>query len=97
MIDLSIIHILKGKIMKISSSVLLISVFASSLSAGPIVNGAILNNNGNPHDSVAKKAVKVGVAREVIDPTDTAAQKVVKAKVVQGDQRKKRQIKRNVR
>ena len=83
--------------MKTSSTILLISIFASSVSAGPIVNGAVLNNNGNPNDSVAKKAVKVGVAKEVIDPTDTAAQKVVKAKVVQGDQRKKRQIERNVR
>ena len=83
--------------MKTSSTIVLISIFASSLSAGPIVNGAILNNNGNPTDSVAKKAVKVGVAREVIDPTDTAAQKIVKGKVVQGNQRKKRQIKRNVR
>ena len=80
--------------MKISSSILLISVFASSLSAGPIVKGEVLNNNGNPHDSVAKKAVKVGVAREVIDPNDSAAEKVVKAKVVQGDQRKKRQLQR---
>ena len=33
---------------------------------------------------------------EVIDPNDTAAQKVVKAKVVQGDHRK-RKVKRNVR
>ena len=84
--------------MKTSSTLLLTSLLATSfLSAGPIVKGAVLNNNGNPYDSVAKKAVKVGVAREVIDPTDTAAQKVVKAKVVQGNQRKKRQIKRNVR
>ena len=83
--------------MKISSSIVLISVFASLLSAGPIVNGAVLNNNCNPHDSVAKKAVKVGVAREVIDPNDSAAAKVVKAKVVQGDHRKKRKIRREVR
>ena len=83
--------------MKISSSILLISVFASSLSAGPIVNGAVLNNNGNPNNSVAKKAVKVGVAREVIDPNDTALQKTVKAKAVKGDNRTKRKVRREVR
>ena len=82
--------------MKISLSILLISVFASSLSAGPIVKGAVLNNNGNPNDSVAKKAVKVHVAKEVIDPNDTALQKTVKAKAVKGDQRKKRRIEREI-
>ena len=82
-----------------TTSTLLLTIFLATtfLTAGPIAKAVVLDNNGNPTNSVAKKAAKVAVADEMIDPNDTAAQKVVKAKVVQGNQRKKRQIKRNVR
>ena len=81
--------------MKTSSKLLFASLFTSSLLlAGSVAKAVVLDNNGNPTKSVVNKAAKVHVANEVIDPTDTAAQKVVKAKVVKGDQRTKRQIKR---
>ena len=84
--------------MKTSSTLLLTSLLATSfLSAGPIAKAVVLDNNGNPTKSVANKAVKVGVAREVIDPNDTALQKTVKAKAVRGDYRTKRKIRREVR
>lgn len=84
--------------MKTSSILLLTSLVATSfLSAGPIAKAVVLDNNGNPTKSVANKAVKVGVAREVIDPSDSAAKKVIKAKAVRGDYRTKRKVRRKVR
>jgi hypothetical protein len=81
--------------MKTTSTLLLTSLLATSfLSAGPLVKAAIIDNNGNPNSSFAKKATKVAIADNVIDPSDTAAQKVVKASIVKGDQRKKRQLTR---
>lgn len=82
--------------MKITSTLLLASLLATSfLSAGPIAKAVVLDNNGNPTNSVAKKAVKVGIADEMIDPNDSAVEKVVKAKVVRGDYRAKRKIRHN--
>ena len=91
--------------MKTTSILLLTSLLATSfLSAdriikakNPVAAAVVVGNNSNPNNSAANKAVKVGVARNVIDPNDSAAEKVVKGKVIQGDQRKKRQIQRNVR
>ena len=99
------IYFQKEYIMKTSLTILLASLLASSfLSADPIIKAknpvaaaVVVGNNSNPHNSAANKAVKVGVAREVIDPNDSAAEKIVKGKVIQGDHRKKRQIQRNVR
>ena len=80
--------------MKTSTTLVLTSLLATSfLSAGPIVKAAVLDNNGNPNNSVVKKAAKVGIADEMIDPNDTAVEKVVKGKVVRGDYRAKRKIK----
>ncbi len=80
--------------MKTFTNILLTSLLTTSfLSAGPIAKAVVLDNNGNPTNSVAKKAVKVGIADEMIDPNDTAVEKVVKAKVVRGDYRAKRKIK----
>lgn len=71
------------------SKILLTSIFASALlTAGTI---------GNPHNSIANKAVKVGVANEIINPNDTALQKTVKAKAVRGDYRTNRKVRRAVR
>ncbi len=71
--------------MKTSLSIFLASILASSfLSADRIVK------TSNP-------VAKVIVADEIIDKNDTAAQKVIKAKAVQGDHRKKRRIEREVR
>ena len=84
--------------MKTSSTLLLTSLLATSfLSAGPIAKAVVLDNNGNPTNSVAKKAVKVGIADEMIDPNDSAAKKVVKAKAVRGDYRVRREVRRTVR
>jgi len=84
--------------MKTTLNILLLSTIASSfLLAGPIAKAVVLDNNGNPTNSVAKKAVKVGIADDMIDPNDTAAQKVVKGKVVRGDYRAKRKVRREVR
>ena len=81
--------------MKTTSTLLLSTLLATTfLTAGPVAKAVVLDNNGNPTNSVAKKAAKVAVADEMIDSDDGAAEKVVKAKVVQGDQRKKRQLKR---
>jgi len=70
---------------------------SSVLTAGPIAKAVVLDNNGNPTKSIANKAVKVKVADDIIDPTDTAVQKVVKAKAVRGDYRTKRKIRREMR
>ena len=79
--------------MKTSSSILLISVFASSLlSASPVAKAVVLDNNGNPTKSVVNKAAKVKVADEIIDPSDGIVEKTVKAKAVRGDYRTKRKI-----
>ncbi len=84
--------------MKTSSTLLLTSLLATSfLSAGPVAKAVVLDNNGNPTKSVANKAVKVGVAKEVIDPSDGIVEKTVKAKAVRGDYRKKRKVRREVR
>ena len=84
--------------MKTTSTLLLTTLLATSfLSAGPIAKAVVLDNNGNPTNSIAKKAVKVNIADEMIDPNDTAVQKVVKGKVVRGDYRTKRKIRREVR
>ena len=81
--------------MTIASKLLLTSILASTiLTAGPIAKAVVLDNNGNPTSSVANKAVKVGVANEVIDPNDTALEKTVKAKAVRGDYRDNRQVRR---
>ncbi len=79
--------------MKTTSTLLLVTLLAtSSLLAGPIAKGVVLDNNGNPTNSIAKKAAKVKIADEMIDSSDTAAQKVVKGKVVRGDYRAKRKV-----
>ena len=84
--------------MKTSSTLLLTALLATSfLSAGLVAKAVVLDNNGNPTKSVVNKAAKVKVADEVIDPNDTALQKTVKAKAVQGDHRTKRKVKREVR
>ena len=71
--------------MKTSLSILLVSILASStLFADQIVK------TSNP-------VAKVIVADEIIDKNDTAAQKIIKGKAVQGDHRKKRRIEREVR
>lgn len=81
--------------MKIISKILMASILASSiLAAGPVAKAVVLDNNGNPTSSVANKAVKVGVADEVINSNDTALQKTVKAKAVRGDYRDNRQDRR---
>jgi hypothetical protein len=59
-----------------------------------IAKAVVLDNNGNPTNSIAKKAVKVRIADEIIDPNDSVAKKVVKAKVVRGDYRVKRKVRR---
>ena len=80
--------------MKTSSTLLLTSLLATSfLSAGPIAKAAVLENTGNPNKSIAEKAVKVGVADEMIDPNDSAVEKIVKGKAVRGDYSKKRKVK----
>lgn len=80
--------------MKTTSTLLLTALLATSyLSAGPLVNAAVINNNGNPNSSFVKKAAKLKIADEMIDPNDSAVKKVVKAKVVRGDYRAKRKIK----
>ena len=91
--------------MKTFSTLLLTSLLATSyLSAdrlikakNPVAAAVVVGNNSNPNNSAANKAVKVGVAREVIDPNDTALQKTVKAKAVRGDYRTKRKVRREVR
>jgi len=84
--------------MKTTSTLLLTSLLATSfLSAGPIVKAAVIDNNGNPNSSFAKKAAKVAIADEMIDPNDSAVEKVVKAKAVRGDYRVKRKVRREVR
>jgi len=84
--------------MKTSTTLLLTSLLATSfLSAGPIVKAAVLDNTGNPNDSVVKKAAKLKVADNVIDSDDGAVEKVVKAKAVRGDYRTKRKVKRAVK
>ena len=81
--------------MKTTSTLILTSLLATTfLTAGPIAKAVVLDNNGNPTNSVAKKAAKVAVADNVIDSSDTAAQKVTKAAIVKGDQRKRRQLTR---
>ena len=71
--------------MKTSLIIFLASILvSSSLFADKIVK------TSNP-------VAKVIVADEIIDKNDTAAQKAVKAKAVQGDHRKKRQMERKVR
>lgn len=71
--------------MKTSLIIFLASILvSSSLFADKIVKGSA-------------PVAKVIVADEVIDKNDTAAQKVIKAKAVQGDHRKKRRIEREVR
>ncbi len=81
--------------MKTTSILLTITFIATTfLTAGPIAKAVVLDNNGNPTNSIAKKAVKVNIADNVIDPSDTAAQKAVKASIVKGDQRTKRQLTR---
>jgi len=83
--------------MKTTSTLLLTSLLTTTfLSAGPIAKAVVLDNNGNPTNSIAKKAVKVNIADDMIDPNDTAVQKVVKAKVVRGDYRAKRKVRRAV-
>ena len=91
--------------MKTTSIILLASILAtSSLFAdkiikakNPVAAAAVVNNNGNPTNSLANKAVKLKVADEVIDPNDSAAAKVVKGKAVRGDYRTKRKVRREVR
>jgi len=84
--------------MKKTISLIGILIWTSSvLTAGPIAKAVVLDNNGNPTKSIANKAVKVKVADDIIDPTDTAVQKVVKAKAVRGDYRTKRKIRRETR
>jgi len=84
--------------MKTSTILLATSLLATSfLTAGPLVNAAVINNNGNPNNSVVKKAAKLKVADEMIDSNDGAVEKVVKAKVVRGDYRAKRKVKRAVK
>jgi hypothetical protein len=91
--------------MKTSLSILLASILVTSfLSAdriikakNPVAAAAVVNNSGNPTNSVANKAVKLKVADEVIDPNDSAAAKVVKGKAVRGDYRTNRKIRREVR
>ena len=79
--------------MKTTSTLLLTVLLSTSfLSAGPITKAVVLDNNGNPTNSVAHKAAKVAVADGMIDKNDTAVQKVVKGKVVRGDYRAKRKI-----
>ena len=81
--------------MKTTSTLLTITLLSTTfLTAGPIAKAVVLDNNGNPTNSIAKKAVKVNIADNVIDPSDTAAQKAVKASIVKGDQRTKRQLTR---
>ena len=54
--------------MKTSSSVLLISILASSLlSADTVAKAVVLDNNGNPTNSVGEKVVKVKVVDGMID------------------------------
>ena len=74
-------------ILKLLSTTLLVPTY---ILAGPIAKAVVLDNNGNPTNSVAKKATKVAIADEMIDPNDTAVEKVVKGKVVRGDYRVKR-------
>jgi hypothetical protein len=70
--------------MKTSLIIFLASILASSfLFAEKIVR------TSNP-------VAKVIVADEIIDKNDTAAQKVIKGKAVQGDHRKKRRIEREI-
>ena len=84
--------------MKTTSTLLLTTLLATAcLTAGPIAKAVVLDNNGKPTNSIAKKAVKVGIADEMIDPNDSAVEKVVKAKVVRGDYRVKRKVRREVR
>ena len=66
------------------------------LTAGPVAKAVVLDNNGNPTDSVAKKAVKVEVAKDIIDPSDSVVEKTVKAKAVRGDCRNNRKVRRAV-
>ena len=81
--------------MRTITKILLASILASVLlTAGPVAKAVVLNNNGNPHDSIAKKAVKVNVANEVIDSDDGIVEKTVKAKAVRGDYRQNRQVRR---
>ena len=83
--------------MKTTSTLLLTSLLATSfLSAGPVVNAAIIDNNGNPNNSVVKKAAKLKIADDMIDPNDGAVEKVVKGKMVRGDYRAKRKVRRAV-
>ena len=83
--------------MKTTSTLLLTTLLATSfLSAGPVAKAVVLDNNGNPTNSIAKKAVKVEVAKDVIDPSDSAVEKTVKAKAVRGDYRTKRKVRREV-
>jgi hypothetical protein len=89
--------------MKTSLIILLASILASSSlfadriikANNPVAAAAVVNNNGNPTNSLANKAVKLKVADEIIDPNDSAAAKVVKGKAVRGDQRTKRKVRRN--
>ncbi len=91
--------------MKISLSILLAYILASSSlfadriikANNPVAAAAVVNNNGNPTNSLANKAVKLKVADEVVDSSDSAAAKVVKGKAVRGDYRKKRKVRREVR
>ena len=64
-------------------------LFASILASSFLFADKIVKTN-NP-------VAKVIVADEIIDQNDTAAQKVIKGKAVQGDHRKKRQMERKVR
>ena len=91
--------------MKTTLSIFLATILASSFlfsdqiikAKNPVAAAVVLDNTGNPTKSVANKAVKVKVADEVIDPNDSAAEKVIKGKAVRGDYRKKRKIRREVR
>jgi hypothetical protein len=88
--------------MKTSLSIFLASILASSFlfadkiikTENPVAKAVVLDNTGNPTNSVANKAVKLKVADEVIDPNDSAAEKVIKGKAVRGDYRTKRKIRR---
>lgn len=81
--------------MKTSSSILLISIFASTLlSAGPIAKAVVLDNNGKSTNSVVNKAVKLEAAKQVSDSDNSALNKTVKAKAIRGDYKHKRPLER---
>ena len=80
--------------MKTTSTLLLTSLLATSfLSAGPVAKAVVLDNNGNPTNSIANKAVKVEAAKQVADSDNSALNKTVKAKAIRGDYKHKRAVK----